>query len=162
MSKKTPPKSLQKTRKYIVPHSVPHYGGSLFKVPSDKKKAGLVIYASGLQESLAQPMILAVCPDVLFLGNEKRTVWWRWYEDIRRVGLTKVTVKVPVPTPNGGVVGRIMRDAQAVEISFATAYGGGEISLVLITPHPHQAAQWKGLIDHARLAYEDRNEGAMG
>ncbi len=145
---------------YSVPASVPHYGGSRFIVPNDKIKAGLIIYASGLTEAEAQPMVLAVCPDFLFLGNEKRTVWWRAYDEIRSVRVTEVTLVVPTPTPSGGTVGKIMRDAKAVEISFAAAIGGGEISLVLVTLHPYQASSWRAQIDRARIDYENRLKSA--
>lgn len=145
---------------YVVPYEVPHFGGSLFKVPDRIKHAGLVIYASGLATADPQPMALAIHPDFLYLADVNGMIWARQYQLIKRVDKgSQVTVTVPIKTRQGQT-GWILDKAETVSISFPSKMGGGEISLVLATLIPQHASLWVARINQARLEYEERFDAA--
>ena len=144
---------------YIVPPNIPHFGGGIYAVPGDSIKSGLVIYASGLAVAGPQPMAIAVHPDFLYLGNAGGKVWARQYQQIRSADIgSQINVTVPIQTRQSWTDWRL-DNAATVKISFPTRMGG-EISLVLATILPEQAAQWVAVINQARIDYEERFRGA--
>lgn len=155
------PVSLQRSNLgfYSAPPTIPHFRGMSFRVPREYSEAGVVIYVSGLSKRVPQPLVLAITPDFLYLGDGDEVAWWKSYQSIRRVDTVETSVGVPVPTPGGGTVDLYLNSAKAIRIGSASAYGG-EINLILATLHPQHASEWVASIDQARIDYEERNRRA--
>lgn len=141
---------------YVAPFNQPHFGGMRFRVPTPNLDAGVVVYVSGLTRRRPQPMLLAITPDLLYLGDVEGTAWWKSYQTILDVGTTSVVTSVPVPTPGGGTTILSMSQAPAVKISFASDYSAGRMNLILATLHPQEAQDWVASIEQARIDYQDR------
>lgn len=140
---------------YVAPTGRPHFGGMRFRVPTPYLDAGVVVYVAGLTRRTPQPMVIAITPDLLYLGDIEGTAWWKSYQSILDVGTATVVTSVPVPTVGGGTTILDMNPASAVKISFASDYGG-RMNLILATLHPQEAQNWATSIEHARIDYEDR------
>lgn len=141
---------------YVAPFDKPHFGGMRFRVPTPNLDAGVVVYVSGLTRRRSQPMLLAITPDLLYLGDVEGTAWWKPYQSILEVTTTSVATNVPVPTAGGGTTILSISQAPAVKISFPADYGGGRINLILATLHPQEAQNWVASIEQARIEYQDR------